>query len=105
MKMHSKRVPAAVRSVVVLFALAITFACSGIKGSSNTGSGSNHSGGGTGTGNSLSSSLAQYLYVANNGSSSISVLQIGSAGGALTQVSGSPFATGNGPESVVATAK
>jgi DNA-binding beta-propeller fold protein YncE len=40
------------------------------------------------------------LYVANGTSDNLSVIFIGSGSGALTEVSGSPFAAGSGPRAV-----
>ncbi len=88
MKMRTRCVPAVVCRVAVLVALALTIACSG--GSAN------NSAPGTGTsgtsGGSASSSAAQYLYVANGGSMSISGFQINS-NGTLTALSGFPMPT------------
>jgi DNA-binding beta-propeller fold protein YncE len=46
-----------------------------------------------------------FLYVANGGSNDVSVFSINGANGALTEMSGSPFAAGTVPECVAIPAK
>ena len=49
----------------------------------------------------LSASLrAEFVYVANAGSSTVSAYRIDPTSGALTSVPGSPFPAGTGPNSV-----
>ncbi|HUS12242.1 MAG TPA: beta-propeller fold lactonase family protein [Pyrinomonadaceae bacterium] len=101
--MHSKL---GLTAVSMLFALATLVACGGGGGGSEGGGNGNTGGGGGGGGRpptptlSGANRVAAFAYVTNPDANSVSAYAINGSTGALTEVEGSPFATGIGPIAV-----